>query len=461
MPDKKEVLVKPPSRAELVEAFDDAPAGHAYRYDVVEIFVKMVLSAIGYRPAARGLEIMAHLLPGGNAPSANGGQFWVLRLGLYELNRPKEVADDWVWLIDHTIQTGDGKCLLVVGVRLSAWNAKRLAVLQREAEASFALQHQDLSVFEIELMESSTGGTVCQHLNQLSKETGITPCAILCDQGPDVRPGAQQFAKADERSTVVVHDIAHAVANALKRQLHNNTEWQNFLADANRSKTQIRQTPYAFLMPPELKNKARWMNLQALIDWSRRVQRFLHNPAPGLANAQAPADLEMLEHKMGWLRGHAAAIDRWSTMLEAAGVTLKYIRNHGYHGRAHEELQALLAAFRDGPAGEMVAEILAFVQAQGAACGEHRMLGSTEVLESLIGKGKQLMGRNKNGYTKSVLTMAAAVADVTRHTIQAAFRTVKVHHLQAWIQQKLGLSIQAQRQRALAFIPRSRGTKIG
>ena len=33
---------------------------------------------------------------------------------------------------------------------------------------------------------------------------------------------------------------------------------------------------------------------------------------------------------MGWLRQHAASIQDWAAMLEAAAITLKYVRNHGY-----------------------------------------------------------------------------------------------------------------------------------
>jgi len=449
----------PPS-TELAKAFNERPAGHAYSCGLIQVFLQLVLSAVGYRAAAQCLKIVACLLPEGEgAPSANGGQFWLLRLGLYELHRPKELADDWVWLVDHTIQTGNGKCLLVVGVRLSAWNAKRLAVLEEDPQASFALEHHDLSVFEIELMESSNGEMVCQQLEQVSEKTGITPCAILCDQGPDVRPGALRFSQVEGRSTVVVHDIAHGVANALKRQLNKTPEWEQFLADANRSKTQMRQTPYAFLMPPELKNKARWMNLQPLVDWSLRVKQFMQDPAAALAKAEAPLELEVLEQKIGWLRRHAESIDRWSTLMEAAGIALKYIRNHGYHDKAHETLQSLLAPFHDGPAGPMVSEILAFVDVQSRACGQQRMPGSTEVLESLIGKGKQLMGRNKNGYTKSVLGMAAAVAKLTTETIHAALKTVQAKDIQFWIKQKLGVSLQAQRVRA--FNTSTNGTKPG
>jgi hypothetical protein len=80
---------------------------------------------------------VAPLLPCGGSPSANGGQFWLLRLGLYELQRPKEPADDWVWIIDHTVQTGHGKCFLVVGVRLSVWNARREAAVREAPNESF------------------------------------------------------------------------------------------------------------------------------------------------------------------------------------------------------------------------------------------------------------------------------------------------------------------------------------
>jgi len=132
----------------------------------MQIFVNMALSAIGLRGAACAIEIVAPLLPGEESCSANGGQWWLLRLGLYELMRPKEQADDWVWMIDHSIHTGHGKCFQVVGVRLSVWNEQRLAALAAAPEASFARKHQDVSVFALELMEASTGEAVHQHLKR-------------------------------------------------------------------------------------------------------------------------------------------------------------------------------------------------------------------------------------------------------------------------------------------------------
>jgi len=311
---------------------------------------------------------MAPLLPCGGFPSANGGQFWLLRLGLYELQRPKEPVDDWVWIIDHTVQTGHGKCFLVVGVRLSVWNARREAAVREAPDESFSLTHQDLSMWCINLMESSTAEHVRQELEALATRTQMRPCAVLSDQGADVRKGAELFCQgSEERSTVMVFDIAHAVANALKRQLNHDPTWQKFLVEVAHCKAQIRQTTLAFLLPPELKTKARWMNLEPLIAWSRRVTTFLQNPQAGLARAGVQAELEAVENKMGWLRGYASSIDLWSELLKVGEVVLQQVRNQGYYRTACEELRPLLSEFTRGPARDMSDECLKFIQDQSPA----------------------------------------------------------------------------------------------
>src|SRR5262249_25609608 len=53
------------------------------------------------------------------APSWYTGRLWLLRVGYYKLTRPKEQAPDWVWIIDHTVQMGVQKCLVILGIRLS------------------------------------------------------------------------------------------------------------------------------------------------------------------------------------------------------------------------------------------------------------------------------------------------------------------------------------------------------
>lgn len=424
---------------------------------LIQLFLNLVLtSAVGLRGAASVLRVMSPLFPNDEqAPSPNGGQMWLLRVGLYELRRPKEQADDWIWIADHTIQIGRVKCFVIVGVRQSAWEAKR-AVEDQPA----ALTHHDLSVWMIEPVEKSDGPTVASQLNELSRQTGVIPQAVLSDCGADLQSGIAQFC-VEHAQTVALKDIAHALANAVKRELNDDPQWAAFLGDASRAKAQLRQTKFAFLLPPELKAKARWMNLDPLLTWSRKALTFIATPrpVPGVS-----WEAEELEQKMGWIRGYQEPLAMWSYMLEVVATSLQYIREHGYHANAKAELAIELAdvlAASESPASRVAERILTFVQEQSSQLRmDERLPGSSEVLESLIGKTKQLEGRqSKSGFTKMILGLAASVSKITEGNVNAALSAVKVRDVMDWVQKQLGTSVQAQRY--LAFAPVTPGTKLG
>jgi hypothetical protein len=85
-------------------------------------FVSLVVSAAtSLRGASRVLAISMSLLQLPWAvPSWYTGRLWLLRVGYYKLTRPKAQADDWVWIVDHTMQLGVEKGLVILGIRLSA-----------------------------------------------------------------------------------------------------------------------------------------------------------------------------------------------------------------------------------------------------------------------------------------------------------------------------------------------------
>jgi hypothetical protein len=180
-----------------------------------------------------------------------------------------------------------------------------------------------------------------------------------------------------------------------------------------------------------------------------RVLTFLDNPCDGLKKAEITVSPEAVQEKMDWLRKHEESMVQWSIMMEAAGTILKFVRHNGYHQTAPADLEVLLSRFTTGPARGMIDEVLNFVRVQSSRVGNDRLPGSTEVLESLIGKGKQLTGSTKNGYTRSILGIAASVMEITSETVQTALQSIKVRDVKTWIKDKIGLSLQARKQRAI------------
>ena len=73
------------------------PFGHHYCLGVMSLFVETVLdAAVGLRGAASVIRLVSRWLPSPDmTPTAAAGQYWLLRLGLYALQREKQKADDW------------------------------------------------------------------------------------------------------------------------------------------------------------------------------------------------------------------------------------------------------------------------------------------------------------------------------------------------------------------------------
>ncbi len=417
-------------------------ARHQFRAGLVRLFVDLVLkAATSQRGAAAVLEIAAPYLPGlKRIPSANSGRMWLMRLGLYELLRPKEAAVDWVWIMDHTVQLGPWKCLVIVGVRLSAWQAKK-----------GPLEHEDLTLWNLTPMEQSSGEAVAAELRETSQRTGIVPAAVLSDEGAElkkamllVRGQSPAFEKVPH-----VYDIKHKVATILKKELHQEKTWQTFVTRTNRTKLQVTLTELAFLVPPGLKNKARYMNLDTLVNWGRRVLAYLDDPCdfPG-----QKVDPKKLRQKLGWLRAYRRPLAAWAELLEVGARAETYVRRKGYHAQAAEELEQELRGTARTPGSlRMKACLVTFVaeQARGLLPEQH-LLGNSEVLESLLGKYKRIQGtHSKGGMTASLLSIGAAVLNKSATAIQTAMAAVPVAAVGQWVRDKLGLTIPAQQ--AFAF----------
>jgi hypothetical protein len=419
---------------------------HTFATDAIRWFLRFTLdAACSLRGAGAVMGLLQGRLPElDRAPAEGTGQLWLLRLGLYELQRPKEVANDWVWIMDHTVQIGTTKCLVIVGVRLSAWRAEERP-----------LELRDLSAFEVTVVEKSDGAAVQAQLEETSCRTGIVPRAIVSDEGTDLKGGIEAFCQKHPE-TLRVLDIAHQAAKLLKQELEADERWAEYYRQAGGAKQRLAQTPLAHLLPPTPRNKARYMNLGPLVKWGRRVLHYLENPAPVAGVAPDPAALEA---KLGWVADYREALEEWLPALRVISIVKDYVGKHGYHRGARAALRKRLADGPSSPMSQRLADRLsAFVARQSAQAkrGE-RLVGSSECLESLIGKGKRLQGQqSKSGFTRIVLGMAAAVAKLTNENVTQALSHVRTRDVTAWCQHHLGVSVQSQRRLAFAS-----GTKMG
>jgi hypothetical protein len=360
-------------------------------------------------------------------------RLWLLRLGLYQLNRLKEQADDWMWILDHTMQLGERKCLIIVAIRQSAWDAEERV-----------LSHEDMELIDLQPVTESTGEVVCRQLEAATVKTGV-PRAIISDDGRDLHRGIALFREAHP-TTAWIYDIKHKTACLLKHDLENDAGWQEFVGEVNRFKQRVSVTPLACLLPPQLRGKARYMSVDVLVDWAEKHLPLLDRP--DVLNLFG-LDLAIVEKKLGWLREYSGQIRRWREMLDVIETTEHYVRHQGVHRKAADELAVLLPKPRSEAARSLRQRLLTFVreEAQQTRRGE-RLLGSSEVLESIIGKFKCVAGeRGQHGLTGMVLSIGALVGHVTVGAVQTALAKVPTQDVWNWCQAHLGTTLQGLRRR--------------
>ena len=133
-------------------------------------------------------------------------------------------------------------------------------------------------------------------------------------------------------------------------------------------------------------------------------------------------------------------------------TTEEFVRTHGLYRRCHVDLAQQLAGLTQTERGKKVRQqLLGFVREESfKAKPNERLLGSSEVLESVFGRFKQLEhDQVKSGFTGLLLSLAALVSTTTAEVIQTALETVRTKQVIAWCKNTLGKSVQAQRREAL------------
>lgn len=107
-------------------------------------------------------------------------------------------------------------------------------------------------------------------------------------------------------------------------------------------------------------------------------------------------------------------------------------------------------------------ELVEFVHEESLKAGpQERLLGSSEVIESVFGKLKRLEQDQANsGFTGLVLSVAAMVSVTTADVVYQAMEGVSTKTILDWCRKKFGKSVQAKRKEAFACAQKS-GTKTG
>lgn len=407
--------------------------GHQFPVTQIFYWISLVIfGSNGLRASNRSMEISAKIF-GVNLsiPSWYAGRLWLMRLGYFKLSRPKTIADDWVWIVDHSVQIGSEKCLLILGIRLTDLPIGR------------ALQYEDVEPIELIPVTKSNGDIVYEQLNAAVAKTGI-PTEIIADGGSDIKTGIHKFI-SENTETRYIYDIKHALAILLKKELENNEDWKKYIALCRETKQRVQQTELAPLSPPNQKSKARYMNIETLVDWGNNMLALLNKNEIEIGKQ---FNVGKVKEKLGWVNDYRSKIIEWGNIINIVSCAENFVRNNGIYADANVDLEKKLTEL-NLPERENIfkTQVIDFVTAESLkAKPEERLLGSSEIIESLFGKQKQIeKQQSKSGFTGLLLSLAAVASKTTVDVIQKAMEATKTKVVTEWQKTNIGKSVQAKR----------------
>lgn len=397
----------------------------------------MLLDALSLRGASKALSrITSSFMPTLKVPKWQTGRLWMLRLGYYELHRPKEKADDWVWIVDHKVQVGAIKCFVILGIRL-----------KNVPPTGQSLAHQDMEVIDIIPVEKSNKDIVLGHLEENIKKTSI-PRLIVGDYGPDLKAGVEMFCQKHPQ-TDFIYDIKHKTAAVLKKELAKNERWDEFQKQATLTKHRLQKNFLTHLVPPNQRAQSRYMNVDILVEWGQNILAFLDEEK---GKESSEYDQEKLQEKLGWVIAFRQSIYDWAEMIRVTKTIERFVRTQGLYRNAVLDLEKRLGNVANTEHAQNVyKELMDFARQETSKARKGEcLLGSSEVIESVFGKLKYLeKAQSKSGFTVLILSIGAMISSTSSEVIQTALEFVSTQKILDWRQKMLGESVQSKRRKAL------------
>ena len=430
-------------RGELIDA-PKAP-GSTFSIDLIVLALKMVIQgAVSMRAASRisGLICEASGSHRFDGLSHTTVQNYLLRVGLDQIDNAVDDCSDRVWITDHMIAAGSLKCLVVLGI-----SAGVFATIDRP------LEHQDVDVLALIPTEASNGTIVNDQLEELAQRRGV-PLAVLSDCGSDLKKGVELFQNAHPQ-TISLYDIVHLASRLIWKRLSKEDRFSEYRQACCQCANKLRQSRLAHLKPPRPKTKARYMNLDPEIRWGRRALWLLDRVrSDSLSDRQrARLDRKEVESKLDWLEQYREELCVWTSLCEISQRSCEVVRRFGYSQQTTARLRAALGPGSEPVSQGMIQEITLVVEQQCTRCeGQSgRLPGSSEVLESLIGKGKRLLGtsENNNSLTGQILSLAASTVRLSASSLDETLRRCRISDVRNWLREKIKPGIHVARREDL------------
>lgn len=290
---------------------------HRYPLLIVQLCVLIYIRTnYGLRTVVKILEIFNEVFEGkyGKVPCYNTVENWMKKLGLYTYENDNKPTDKkFAYIIDESIMVNREKLFLILGVPAE--------------HPGHPLKHEDVTVVSMKSSGYFKGDDIKQEIEISIKENGVKPKYVISGQAHNLTSGISQ-------SELLQHiDISHAMATCFKHAYGKEPDFVSFTTILGKVRLQYHLTDKAYLLPPNMRSIARFMNLNSWVDWGNKMLECFDSLPKEMQDAYS----FILDYKelLVKLKVAVAAVEHIETICKTEGFNLanskkckKYIIQH-------------------------------------------------------------------------------------------------------------------------------------
>lgn len=359
-------------------------------------------------------------------PSRNTIRLWVQKIGYYELTRPKEVSDDWIIILDLSMQLGQDKILLIYGVRRKNLNFER------------PLKCSDLETLRILFKKSWKSEDVKQVIEKLEEEIGTIIYAVA-DYGSEIKKGLEIAGLKH------VYDITHAIAGITEKIFKDNKMYSELTNEMSKMRVDLSQTDAAHLIPLTQRKKSHYQNLKRISDYLNSFLKYVNE-------GKYKKKLKHRTEQLTWIQKYEPFIKELSELNQAIAEIEKIIKTKGLCKLSATECLSILNQSQNQYVVILKTKLNLYFNDMLSFSPKETILCTSDIIESAFGKYKNYVSKNPMaGITNLTLCLAAFTSRLTKESIKDALEKTKVADIQKWTQENIGNTLQ--QMRCLALTP--------
>jgi len=343
---------------------------------------------------------------------------WSLRLGLGLLNQVQTITKPWVAVIDHSIDIGTKKVLVVLRIEVEALSKR-----------DGAIRLEDCQCIGLTVSDTVTGDTICPELEEIFNRAG-NPIAIIKDADATLQKGVRLWSDKQESPVPSIDDIGHTMANSLKAQFEKLGVYKRFTSLISHGAKCLRQTDLAFLTPPRLRSKGRFQSIGRLGEWGEKML----NVFAVRGSATEGSQLGRLRKAFPGFSQSRDFIVKFATTTKIVSQVMEILKNKGLDKHSYKRCYELSKTL---PRNSKVKKRLQAWLKKNIKLQKQMtslpLLVSSDIIESLFGNFKHILERSPQADMNRTVLLIPALCGKR----EGAVITQALHHafqidLEAW-----------------------------